>query len=159
MTDVVEELLTLEEWAQAERTLAELLDVPLHVVMAMPGTKRWKMDTELKPKLNHDFVLTLDGEARFVMDIIEKEDTHVKVAVSEVTSWPTDLSNYAGWSTEEYLEATIKWDGCCHVWFADEGYVHICGVQAWKHHCAVMEWIYKTAFVLIDGGADDERWE
>lgn len=124
------------------------------------------VDKNVTPKLEHYFKLVLDGKPQFVMDVVEKDDSHVKVSVMEITAWPAELSEYeksagitTGWSTEEYLEAVVKWDGCCHVWFADDGYVHICGVQAWKHHCALMEWIYKTAFALIEDAADDERWE
>jgi hypothetical protein len=58
-----------------------------------------------------------------------------------------------------YLRATIKWDGCSHVYFGEMGYLHICGANAWKNHCQLMEWLYKSACELLPQLADESPWK
>jgi hypothetical protein len=59
---------------------------------------------------------------------------------------------------EIYLSATIKWDGCSHVNFGEEGYLHLCGAESWQRHCRLMEWLYKSAIELLPQLGDESPW-
>lgn len=45
---------------------------------------------------------------------------------------------------ELYLEGTIKWDGCSHITFGDEGYIHMCGKRYFDLHSKLMPILYET---------------
>lgn len=40
------------------------------------------------------------------------------------------------------LEGTVKWDGCCHFNFGDQGYIHLCGDRSVKNICALVKRAY-----------------
>jgi hypothetical protein len=51
---------------------------------------------------------------------------------------------------ERYLVCTIKWDSCSHFTFGDEnGYLHICGVNAFVDHVVLVKHLYEKAFDLM----------
>src|SRR3990167_1778255 len=39
----------------------------------------------------------------------------------------SDLEN-----AQPLLAGRIKWDSCSHVYFGDDGYIHLCGVYSWR---------------------------
>jgi len=54
--------------------------------------------------------------------------------------------------SEPYLTAYMKWDSCMHIWFkevGEEGYLHMCGIEAWTNHVALMERLYNKAFEVM----------
>lgn len=72
----------------------------------------------------------------------EKDDHYLNMDVFEVNSWTMDNEIS---EPELYLKAYIKWDGCSHVTFVDEGYIHLCGKIYWDRHSEVMKNIYEYA--------------
>ena len=45
---------------------------------------------------------------------------------------------------DDYISGTVKWDGCSHYYFGDEGYLHLCGKQPIKCLQETIEHIYKV---------------
>lgn len=60
--------------------------------------------------------------------------------VHKVASWTMEKEIC---DTEPYLEGLVKWDGCSHITFAEDGYMHLCGKVAFDWHVAVMSGIWK----------------
>lgn len=105
------------------------------------------------------FNLEIDGYVSFIATIIKQDSHFVEIKVEQVNSWdngkePSDK--------EIYLNAYMKWDGCCHLNFgesldeenaigmgASNGYLHLCGPEDWKKHCHMMIWLYKLAEISI----------
>lgn len=48
----------------------------------------------------------------------------------------------------KYIHGTVKWDGCSHVYFGDEGYIHMCGGNEFKRIGAILEKVYKRCYEL-----------
>lgn len=98
--------------------------------------------------------------ARFVVTVTEKAEHYVKLDARRVTAWEADSDAVA--DTEPYLSASVKWDGGSHVEFDSGGdvggYMHLCGVSAWRDHCQMMEWLFKTACAMIPALDESERW-
>jgi hypothetical protein len=66
-------------------------------------------------------------------------------------------------NAQTYLKGSIKWDSCSHFFFGDpdnSGYIHLCGAVYFKKHIALLEYLYKKAFVLMERDVmdDKERW-
>lgn len=103
------------------------------------------------------------GLTEFILTVTDLSETNVDIEVSQVVSW--EASGDVPVDLEPYFEATIKWDGCSHIWFgaiegeSRDGYLHLCGVTAWKSHVRVMEWAYREAAKLIVAMESDEIWE
>lgn len=107
----------------------------------------------------------------FVAEITELDWYCVTFKVFSVSAWfPDENGKYTYDKLEEeyyrpYLSAYIKWDGCSHVDFGEpenkgrDGYLHLCGVDAWKEHVGLMEWLYKEASRLIENFDRSEFWE
>lgn len=97
----------------------------------------------------------------FRITITDYAEHMISFVVHEVIAWskdnrPADFNNY--------LRGTIKWEGCSHIFIGEDlentdGYLHLCGVQSWKNHCMVMEWIYKTVFSMIESADKSEEWK
>jgi hypothetical protein len=74
-----------------------------------------------------------------------------------------DVDSVIGWSVDDekqpidyepYLNCTVKWDGCSHLYFGAEretgdgrdAYLHLCGVNDYKNHFQLMRELYDYAF-------------
>ena len=57
---------------------------------------------------------------------------------------------------QELIHGTIKWDACSHVYFGDEGYIHMCGGFNWRNFREAMDRVFKTAEEMLkeDHNAD-----
>ncbi len=54
-------------------------------------------------------------------------------------------------SIELYLKCAIRWDECSHFWFGDEeGYLHICGEEAFKKHNELMDFLHTKALEIME---------
>ncbi|MCP4128983.1 MAG: hypothetical protein GY753_18280 [Gammaproteobacteria bacterium] len=93
-------------------------------------------------------------QVQFQLEILEKANDHISFKLYEVTSWKYNSVHVVG----QYLEGSIKWDGCSHIKFRDEGYIHLCGLHYWKQHNDVMKWLYQTVSGMIGRFDEDERW-
>jgi len=110
-------------------------------------------------------VLLKDGVyIQFVLDVKKVEDHRITVEVLEVTSWEAEQHEPLGVDT--YLDAMMKWDGCCHVWMGRkveekrDGYLHLCGADCWKNHIKMMEALYKYAEKNIENFDNDiANWD
>ena len=56
---------------------------------------------------------------------------------------------------QEYMNGTIKWDGCSHIYSA--GYWHMCGMSSFAKHVALMKYLHRRAFELM-GREPDDKW-
>jgi hypothetical protein len=96
----------------------------------------------------YEVLLKDDHYIQFILYVEKREDHSIKIEVLEVTSWSTEKEPL---DAETYLNALMKWDGCCHVWMgrkkdkSRDGYLHLCGVNCWKNHIKMMEALYKYA--------------
>lgn len=96
------------------------------------------------------------GYVLFLIKIKPNTIINMDFEVVEVVSWEGDGSKLPG-NTELYLEGCIKWDGCSHIWFGAkengrrDGYIHMCGEDAWKNHAAVMLALFELAKKTIPG--------
>lgn len=73
------------------------------------------------------------------------EDIHCEVHIEEMpNSFEFTVFQILSWSenkkTKEYdvidekevlFKGLIKWDACSHIYFGDEGYIHLCGGRSW----------------------------
>ncbi len=105
-----------------------------------------------------------DGFPQFIATIEKSESHYVEFSVREVQGFENGdkdkpIFDVSEVGPEVYLRATIKWDGCSHVNFGEGGYLHICGAEAWKHHCRLMEWLYKSACEMLPQLADESPWK
>lgn len=55
---------------------------------------------------------------------------------------------------ESYLDGWVKWDGCSEL---NQGKPHWCGPNDFKHHMALLKYIYLRAFELM-GREPEEPW-
>lgn len=97
------------------------------------------------------------GYTEFILRVTKQEEHCIELELYEVESW--DSYNTPD-KTSLYLSLSIKWDGCSHLRFGEPeniGYIHLCGANAWKKHCAAMEWVYKEATRL--GNFKESVWE
>ena len=53
-----------------------------------------------------------------------------------------------------YVNGFIKFDGCSHFYFGDpdnEGYIHLCGGDAYERHHKIIDMLYDMAKETIEG--------
>lgn len=83
-----------------------------------------------------------------------QEDGRLSLKSSADECAPTDDIDAA----EQYLRATIKWDGCSHFTFGDrngDGYLHLCGPTAYRAHADLVCHLYRRAFELMGREPED----
>ncbi len=98
-----------------------------------------------------------NGKPIFRIEYDDQAYTSSFVAkVDEVTGWTDDLTIAA--EVEPYITSVmIKWDSCSHFNFVES--LHMCGVQDFKKHLILIEWLYKSAFeVMGTPPQPDETW-
>lgn len=60
------------------------------------------------------------------------------------------------YSTSEIKDATpwasitIKWDGCSHLYFHDDGYFHVCGHDNWKRFSEMIDDLFRRTMLLME---------
>ena len=95
------------------------------------------------------------GIKEWEVTITDHTNYYCDMAVREIASWVEgDDGVYdVPCDYEDYLECSIKWDSCSHFRFGEVGedgtrdaYLHICGVDYYKKHVALMEKLYNLAF-------------
>lgn len=96
---------------------------------------------------------------RVIPSTSDMDTTSFSFVVEEVTEWELD-DTPSGF--QRYLYGTIKWDSCSHLYFGDEdgdGYLHLCGAQAFQVHAALMKFLYELAFERMGQKPQDgEEW-
>jgi len=101
--------------------------------------------------------LVKDGEmVLFLLEVTKTEDHYLDFNLYEVTSW--SLKNEV-MNTELYANGTIKWDGCSHITFFEDGYKHLCGRHCWQKHCDAMKKLYVFASENIKDFDASEKWD
>jgi hypothetical protein len=55
----------------------------------------------------------------------------------------------------KYINGTVKWDGCSHVYFGDEGYIHLCGSREFVKVGAILKKVYTRCYEI--GGFDYDQ--
>ena len=83
------------------------------------------------------------GYVRFYLVVNKLEDYYAVVSVFEVSSWYDDETKSYD-EGELYLTAHIKWDGCSHINFSEDGYKHLCGKHYWKELGEMMLSLYEV---------------
>ena len=101
-------------------------------------------------ELESSSVLTKDdnGYPLFLLQVLDVHDHAINFNVWAVDSWEVDDA-HTPCDLDKHLEGSIKWDGCSHLTFGDEGYLHFCGERYFKQHCEMLKALYKTATALI----------
>jgi hypothetical protein len=57
----------------------------------------------------------------------------------------TDLSQ-----AQTYIEGSVKWDGCSHFTFGEDGYIHLCGKFFIEKHAAICKKIFYRCGELMN---------
>lgn len=99
---------------------------------------------------NREVLVEDEGTPQFLIEY-NKDQTYESViyfTVYEVISWNMDETVH---DTEEYLQACIKWDGCSHINFSEDGYKHLCGRFFFDQHIKVMNAIWEVAKKKVKG--------
>jgi len=98
----------------------------------------------MEPLLTDD-----DGLVEFLI-AAENIEYALNFKVYEVEGW--ELPSNKPIDLQLYLQGTIKWDGCSHITFGDEGengittgYMHLCGGYYFKQHCRLMDALFEYA--------------
>lgn len=95
-------------------------------------------------------------------------DVSCEFKVRSIGAWEADDSKtpYED-EIEEYLNMTVKWDGCSHLYFGDEiedgiynSYHHFCGADSFKKHVRLLHTLYNKAYVYMGREPYDksEEW-
>ncbi len=98
-------------------------------------------------------------EAVFIVNVEDYANHYVRFQVDEVCSWSL---NGEVFESEHYLEGSIKWDTCCHFYFGEQdnaGYIHMCGIQSFYNHIALLKALNELAFDLMGREDNIEPWE
>lgn len=100
-----------------------------------------------------------DNQASFLLKILAATDYHVNFEVWEPQGWLEDGTPH---EPELYLDGTIKWDGCSHIYFGEkcetghDGYLHLCGRHSWELHVKLMTELFDTVGKMIKQRDTDE---
>jgi len=95
-------------------------------------------------------ILIKEGEyINFTIEFEEGQDFEYSATckVYETISWVNDPPEVS--EDEEYLSAYIKWDGCSHIHFKEEGYLHLCGKSYFESHIQVMNKVWELCTTKI----------
>ena len=94
--------------------------------------------------------LTFNGNEMpdFLIEWKKIEDHYAEFVLHEVTSWVGDDEPSA---YEQYISGSIKWDGCSHFNFGNDGYIHLCGKYYFDKHCKIMQAIWELCSQRIKG--------
>lgn len=93
-------------------------------------------------------------------------NSHVDFFAAEVTGTDVDETNPIYWrigatssmddpatelkDAERYVEGSVKWDGCSHLWFGDENaYIHVCGKSDFVKLATTLAAIYERCGQLM----------
>lgn len=112
--------------------------------------------------INRLFVLNNEDYAEFIVEVTKWESHFIDFRVYNNIKW--DMSDPEPFEKEDYLECSIKWDGCSHFHFGEgdrggrNGYLHICGLESYYEHVRLMEFLYEKAFWLMDKEPLDGNW-
>lgn len=83
----------------------------------------------------------------FEVDFKVVEPDWIEGEVQEITARSGENNEIA--ERAHYLKFTIKWDGCSHLRFRDDGYLHFCGGWDYRKHVELLEFLYRRAFELM----------
>jgi hypothetical protein len=98
----------------------------------------------------------LNITARFIDTIYDTEPSGYEFELYEVVAWEGknfdqklyerkestqsgDFSENGLEDAQPYLTGFIKWDGCSHFYFGDDGYLHLCGLDEIEKLGVVLE--------------------
>ena len=120
------------------------------------------MYNDCKHKSDYDHLYPMDGGGLpqhlvggFGITILTKRKPGVDMEVDSIVG-VGEKGDYL--EVEPYLKCSIKWDGCSHFWFGDEGekdgYLHICGHGDFSQHVMLMSHLYSLAFQIMEGEVD-----
>ena len=102
-----------------------------------------------------DKLMIQDDSGYYWFKLVTKElrDFVWDFELYQCTQWTMDKKQDA---FELYLQGSIKWDGCSHIWFGEkdeqdktDGYLHLCGGWYWELHSRVMYEIWDLAPIVI----------
>lgn len=51
---------------------------------------------------------------------------------------------------QSLISGVVKWDGCSHYTFGDEGYIHLCGKRNVKNISEIIKFIYNRCGELME---------
>lgn len=94
----------------------------------------------------------------YYLEIKESHNHCIMVDVTRGTGWDPE-NNHAVVDTEEVLHAYIKWDGCVHINFKDNGYQYLAGQGDIEMFNEMMEKLYKFGCQYIPNFDEDEKWK
>lgn len=95
----------------------------------------------------------LGGGFGFIIKVTGHCDHHANFDVDEVVSLDADTREVS--EVEGYLDAYIKWDGCSHFNFGQDGYIHLCGGNMFYQHIALMKRLFEKAFEVMGREPDE----
>ena len=88
-------------------------------------------------------LIVIDGKPLFIVETGADKSYCLTFEVYEVNDWDKDNKPVGD---EIYMKGSIKWDGCCNIFFGDEnGYVHICAQVKLDYMKEVLDAIWLKA--------------
>ena len=97
-------------------------------------------------------VLARDGYVRFFIEILKDTDYFLSFNLYAINCWELDHTPIVE-EKEPYLTGYIKWDGCSHFNFGNQGYLHLCGEKSFIIHSEIIIYLFEIAAQLIT------KWE
>lgn len=91
------------------------------------------------------------GMPCFLINVTELTEHHISGEVDEVDGLCEDNTFEV---QEKYLGFLIKWDGCSHINFGNDGYLHICGWEFYKSHMLLMSSLMDLASNQVEAWDD-----
>lgn len=109
----------------------------------------WKLievdDFTLRYKTNRDNGYDMAGYEFEIYEVEARELNGNKLYMRKGATQSGDFSENILEDAQPYLTGFIKWDGCSHFYFGDEGYLHLCGFVRIQKLIVILQHLIKLA--------------
>lgn len=80
-----------------------------------------------------------------MIETIEWKDINISVKITKLTNITMDFETIEDKDQDTFIKGTIKWDGCSHMYYGDDGYIHLCGAESFYEMIELHRRIFKLA--------------
>lgn len=95
-------------------------------------------------------LITTNNRVEYLIEFTSDNfEYSINFNIHEVISWTGETNEI--YDKELYLKGEIKWDGCSHFWFGEDGYIHMCGKDSFEDHKKVFDAVWELASKKIKG--------
>lgn len=112
-------------------------------------TNNWELieidDFTLRYKTNRNDGYDMAGYKFEIYEVEAREVNGNKLYMRKGATQSGDFSGNILEDAQPYLTGFIKWDGCSHFYFGDEGYLHLCGFIRIQKLIVILQHLIKLA--------------